>query len=91
MEAIPPIFRHVVRIPDDFLDQLFGVVYSVIIWNHPPGDGEDGAEQAEIEEDSTVWRDLKVEEQIRIDNGRQSKNRCKGSRNERNEPKIGSG
>lgn len=41
MEAVLPLIRHVMRVADHFLNELLGVVYSVVVWDHPASDGED--------------------------------------------------
>ena len=65
------------RIIDNFRHEEFWVKHSIIFRNHPSGDSQNGTKDTEIEKHGSVWRNLKVEEEVGVQNRSQHEDSCK--------------
>jgi hypothetical protein len=80
-----PRVGEVVRVLHDLAHQRVRVEHAVLVGHHPPRDGEHGAEEPEVEEHGPVRRDLEVQEQVRVQHGREHEHRGERARDERHE------
>ena len=80
-----PRLWHVVCVMNDFHHQQLRVEDLVIFWDHASSDSEDGTKDCDIEEHCSVRRNLKVREDLWIENRGEQKHCSKRACNERDE------
>jgi hypothetical protein len=69
------------RMCDDLHHQEIGIKHSVVVWYHAPGNCEDGAKHAKIEENGAATRDFKMKKKIWVDDRREEEDSGEGSCN----------
>jgi hypothetical protein len=85
VQRVLPRVGKVVRVLYDDMHERLWVEYAVLVGDHPARDGEYGAEEPEVEEHGAVRCDLEVEEEVRVEHGREQEHRRKRARDERDE------
>jgi hypothetical protein len=55
------------RVVHDSSQEELRVEDLVVLGNHATRDGKNGSEERDVEEDGSVWCNLKVEDQVRVE------------------------
>lgn len=76
------------RILDNFHHEHLRVEHSVLFGNHSLCHGEYACEYGDIKYDCPVWRDLKMEENVWVEDRSEDKDRSEGTRYERDESGV---
>lgn len=75
MQPLFPLVREVMRILHDFHHEHLRVKHSVLFRDHSLCHGEYTCEYGDIKYDCPVWRDLKMEENVWIEDRSENKDR----------------
>lgn len=76
MQLILPFVRHVMCVHDYLLHQHLRIEHTVILWNHPSHDSQDGGEKTDVEQDRPMRRYLKVCDEIGVQKSCESEYAC---------------
>ena len=85
VQHVPPRVRHVVRIPNDIPHENLRVKDSVLLGHHATCHSEDGTADTKVEQNRPMGRDLEVEKQVRISDGRKKEDCGEGASNKSHE------
>ena len=88
MQPALPVGRHPVRKVLDAAHEYLGVVRLAALaptLASGPRNGQDGAEECQVEEDGSVGRDLERQERGRVEDCQEEEDGCERAGNERNE------
>ena len=69
--------------------ELFRVVNAVVFGDHAPRDGEDAAEEGEVEEDGAGGGDFEVDEEVGVEHGGEEEDGGEGACDEGDEAREG--
>lgn len=69
MQLAIPVIWIVMCVLDNLSEHRFWFKDEIFLGYHAPADCEDGSKQTEVEQDGAIFRNLKSQEQLRVDKG----------------------